>query len=169
MKEQRKRERLLGGGSPRPPGGQAAPPDPWHCGLPSGGSRPLSMGREGAGKAGVQEQSREVPRAVAAGDAHANLWMDAPKPHTRHLPGPGGSVPPAIIPTVPSKATRPPKAAPSTARRPSFKETYRREQPLGRLGLFRYPDCTLFTVFCKVSIADAFKGDFKINTVQLDM
>lgn len=134
MKEQRKRESLLGAGSQRPPGGQAAPPDPWHCAVPSGDSRLLSVGREGAGKAGIQEQSREVPGAAAAGDAHASLWMDAPKPHTCHLPGPGGRVAPAIIPTVPSKATQPPKAAPSTARWPSFKETYRGEQLLSCLA-----------------------------------
>ena len=79
------------------------------------------MGREGAGEAGVQEQSREVPRA-AAGDAHASLWMDAPKPHTRHLPGPGGRVAPAIIPTVPSKATGLQKLPPPLS---SFKEMYR--------------------------------------------
>lgn len=158
-------ENLLGAGSQRLPGGQAAPPDPWHCGVPAGDSRLLGVGRKGAGKAGVQEQSREVPGA-AAGDAHASLWMDAPKPHTRHLPGPRGRVAPAIIPTVSSKATRPPKAAPSTA---FLQGGVPQRTAAAPSGLFRYPDCTLFSIFCKVSISDAFKGDFKINTVQLCM
>ena len=89
MKEQRKRG--SGGQGHKDPQVVGGTPGP----VPLWGSR---LGTAGSAW-GVRWRVKQVPRSRAgsgsgagrgARDAHASLWMDAPKPHRRHPPGPEG-------------------------------------------------------------------------------
>ena len=125
---------------------------------------------------GVRWRVKQVPRSRAgsgggaglgARDAHASLWMDAPKRHRYHPPGPEGVShwpSPLSLRRPPGLQKLPPHCPPA-----SLQADVPRRRAAGPPGLFRYPDCTLFSIFCKASISDAFKGDFKINTAQLCM